>query len=180
MKKEKLKWYIASKEYINYLKVYDNKIENINYSSRLKPYLGIILFINNFNYYVPISSPKDKHYKMKEDIDFVKIVKKDRIIGILNLNNMIPISDIDISILDYKKIDNYREFDNEKEKMLYISFLNLELKLINNKIEKIKENAIKLYNEKLINPSSRISKRCCDFRLLEEKCELYEYIRHSS
>ena len=180
MKKEKLKWYIASKEYINYLKKYDNKIENIEYNNKLKPYIGIILFINNFNYYVPISSSKDKHYKMKEDIDFIKIVREDRIIGILNINNMIPISDTDIIILDYKKIDNYRKFDNEKEKRLYVSFLSLELKLINNKIEKIKENAIKLYNEKLIHPNSRISKRCCDFRLLEEKCKLYNSMNRSS
>ncbi len=180
MKKEKLKWYIADKKYINYLKTYDNKIENIDYSNRLKPYLGIILFINNFNYYVPISSPKNKHYKMKEDIDFIKITREDRIIGILNLNNMIPISDMDIRILDYKKIDNYRKFDNEKEKRLYIAFLSLELKLINNKFEKIKENAIKLYNEKLIRPNSKISKRCCDFKLLEEKCELYRQVKNSS
>ena len=173
MKKEKFKWYIANSKYVNYLRKYDNMVENINYVSKLKPYIGIILFINDFNYYVPISSPKNKHYKMKEDIDFIKIVKGDRIIGILNINNMIPISNIDIEILDYKKINNYRNFDSEKEKRLYISFLSCELRLINNKIEKIKESAMKLYNEKINNPNSKISKRCCDFKLLEEKCKLY-------
>lgn len=60
MKKEKLKWYIVDKEYVNYLKKYDNKVENITYNARLKPYIGIIISINKFNYYVPISSAKEK------------------------------------------------------------------------------------------------------------------------
>ena len=44
--KEKLKWYIADKDYISYLKQYDDKVENINYSAKLKPYIGIVVNIN--------------------------------------------------------------------------------------------------------------------------------------
>ena len=58
MKENKLKWYIADKDYISYLKQYDDKVENINYSAKLKPYIGIVVNINEFNYYVPISSAK--------------------------------------------------------------------------------------------------------------------------
>ena len=64
---DKLKWYVVNKEYVNYLKQYDDKVENIDYSSKLKPYIGIIININEFDYYVPISSAKLKHYKIKED-----------------------------------------------------------------------------------------------------------------
>ena len=74
----KLQWYIVNKKYINYLKTFDNKIENIDYQDNLKPYIGRIININSFNYYVPVSSPKEKHYKMKEGIDFIKIKKKNR------------------------------------------------------------------------------------------------------
>ena len=70
--KDKLKWYIVDKEYVSYLKQYDDKVENINYSTKLKPYIGIIININEFNYYVPISSAKPKHYKIKEGMDFIK------------------------------------------------------------------------------------------------------------
>ena len=139
MKENKLKWYIVNKEYINYLRGFDNKVENINYSERLKPYIGILITINTVNYYVPISSGKEKHYTMKENIDFIKIMNEDRVLGVLNLNNMIPIS--------------------------------------NENIDKIKSNAIKLYDEKIKNPNSKISKRCCDFKLLENKCR--EYIKRS-
>ena len=87
----KLKWYVVEKQYVSYLKKFDDKIENINYNERLKPYIGILITIDEINYYVPISSVKEKHYKMKEDIDFIKITQNDRILGVLNLNNMIPI-----------------------------------------------------------------------------------------
>lgn len=171
--KDKLKWYVVEKEYVSYLKKFDNKVANIEYNDRFKPYLGIIITINEMNYYVPISSVKEKHYKMNEDIDFIKINKDDRILGVLNLNNMIPIDNENVTILRYIEIEDYREFKNDKEKSLYISFLNTELRLINNKIKKIKDNAIKLYNEKINRPNSKISKRCCDFKFLEKKCKEY-------
>lgn len=171
--KDKLKWYVVEKEYVSYLKKFDNKVANIEYNDRFKPYLGIIITINEMNYYVPISSVKEKHYKMNEDIDFIKINKDDRILGVLNLNNMIPIDNENVTTLRYIEIEDYREFKNDKEKSLYISFLNTELRLINNKIKKIKDNAIKLYNEKINRPNSKISKRCCDFKFLEKKCKEY-------
>ena len=173
MKKNKLKWYIANKDYVNYLKDFDSKVENINYDKKLKPYIGILITINEFDYYVPISSAKEKHYKIKEGMDFIKIKQGDKIIGVLNLNNMIPIYENNAKKLKYKEIEQYRDFSSDKEKSLYISFLSLELKLINNKIERIKSNALKLYKEKINNPNSNISKRCCDFKILEEKSKLY-------
>ena len=111
----KLKCYVVDKEYVSYLKKFDDKVENINYTERLKPYIWILITINEINYYVPISSVKEKH--------------------------------------------------------LYISFLSFELGLINDKIDKIKSNAVELYNEKINRPNSKISKRCCDFKLLEENAE---------
>lgn len=174
MDKEKLRWYIVKKDYVNYLQKYDNKVENIDYKVKLKPYIGIIVKINDFNYYVPISSVKEKHYNMKEDMDFMKISKKGKILGVLNLNNMIPILDEDISILKYKDIEKYRNFNSEKDKKLYISLLNFELNLMNKKASKIRKFALKLYKEKQNNPNSRISKRCCDFKLLEKMCVLYK------
>lgn len=174
MKDNKLKWYIADKEYVNYLRKFDDKVENIDYSTKLKPYIGILITINDFNYYVPISSAKEKHYTIKEGMDFVKIMQDDKIIGVLNLNNMIPISDNNVKALKYKDIEEYREFVSDKEKKSYIAFLSFELDLINDKIEKIKKNAMKLYNEKINNPESNVSKRCCDFKLLEKVSANYK------
>lgn len=111
---------------------------------------------------------------MNEDRDFIKIMENDRILGVLNLNNMIPIDNKNVRLLKYKEIDEYRKFKDDRERNLYISLLSMELGLINDKIEKIRLNAIKLYNEKINKPNSKISKRCCNFKLLEEKCKKYK------
>lgn len=173
MKSSKLKWYVINKEYVNYLKCFDDKVENIDYNLNIKPYIGILLSLNKFNYYVPISSVKEKHYKMKDKIDFVKLIHKNKILGVLNLNNMIPVLEKDITYLRYEEIGQYRTFKNEKEKELYIALLSLELSIMNKKIEKIKGNAYKLYYEKVNNPMSKVSMRCCDFKVLEEKCKIW-------
>lgn len=57
--------------------------------------------------------------------------------------------------------------------MRYIALLSLELDLINKKINKIRKSALKSYNEKINNPNSNIAKRCCDFKMLEEKAKIY-------
>lgn len=164
-----LQWYIVNKKYVKYLKSFDNKIENIDYQNNLKPFIGIVLMINNFNYYVPVSSPKEKHYKMKDGIDFIKIKKEDRILGVLNLNNMIPILNQYVNVLKYNEIEKYRLFKTDREKNMYIALLNLELKIINSKYEEINRNAIKLYKEKIKNHNSKVSRRCCNFKFLETK-----------
>lgn len=41
MEEEKLRWYIVKKDYVNYLQKYDNKVANIDYKVKLKPYIGI-------------------------------------------------------------------------------------------------------------------------------------------
>lgn len=166
---KQLHWYIVNKKYVKYLKAFDNKIENIDYQNNLKPFIGIIININNFNYYVPISSSKKKHYRMKEGIDFIKIKQENRILGVLNLNNMIPILDKYVQLLKYKEIEQYRLFKTEKEKRMYIALLNTELKIVNSKFEEIRKKAIKLYEEKINNPNSRVSKRCYNFKFLETK-----------
>lgn len=173
MKGNKLKWYIVDREYVNYLKEFENKVEHIDYNKKLKPYIGILINIQDFNYYVPISSVKEKHYKMSEGMDFIKIAQGDKIIAVLNLNNMIPISANNVQDLKYEEIEKYRDFESEMDKKHYIAFLNFELGLINDKKEKITKSALKLYNEKINNPTSKLSKRCCDFKLLEKKCIEY-------
>ena len=52
-----LKFYEVDMEYIKYLKENgDDKIPNIEYSKHKKFFCGIVLTINNFNYFAPVSS----------------------------------------------------------------------------------------------------------------------------
>lgn len=166
---DKLKWYIVNKKYVSYLKKYDSLIEDIDYKNGIKPYIGIVIDVNGTKYYVPISSPKEKHYKMKERMDFIKIQYKGKILGVLNLNNMIPVIDVAVKPLIYSELERYRKFSSDKEKMQYISLLSIELNIINSNSEKIRKNALKVYKEKINNPNSNIALRSCNFKILEEK-----------
>ncbi|UTD13938.1 type III toxin-antitoxin system ToxN/AbiQ family toxin [Treponema denticola] len=48
--------------------------------------MGIILEINGFKYFAPLSSFKPKHKRLCETIDFIKV----GIYAVINLNNMFP------------------------------------------------------------------------------------------
>lgn len=52
-----------------------------------RKYIGIVLEINGLSYFAPLSSFKQKHKKMKEGVDFIKI----RDYAVININNMIPV-----------------------------------------------------------------------------------------
>lgn len=171
-----MKWYVVDKDFVNYLNSIDNKVEKIDYGlNKLKPYFGIVLNINEKTYYLPVSSAKAKHINMKNSKDFLKICDKKtgNLIAVLNINNMIPIPLCYVKKLDYQQIEQYRTFESELEKSRYIDLLHKELEIINSMSEKIKGNAIDLYNHCKKFPNDRLSIRCCNFMLLEENCEMY-------
>ncbi len=83
-------------------------------------------------------------------------------LGVINFNNMIPVNDESIIFVD---------FENDKYSKLLIE----QLYWLNRHVQKIYKMSQKLYfgylNNKL-NVSLR--DRCCNFKLLEEKCLEYK------
>ena len=171
-----MRWYIADKNFVNYLHSIDNKVENIEYRNKLKPYFGIVLEISGVNYYMPVSSPKEKHKRMKNSRDFQKLNDKDtgELVAVLNINNMIPIPLQYITQLSYDEVGIYRNFDSELTKTQYIDLLRKELDIINSLAKTIKNNAIYLYNHYKQFPNDKLSSRCCNFLLLETMTQEYE------
>lgn len=84
-------------------------------------------------------------------------------LGIVNINNMIPtpiecISEVLPKVKDEKYktlIENQTTYINNHKKQLYTKV----------------ENFRKLYDKKHL--PENVMKRCCDFKLLEEKCKEY-------
>lgn len=97
-------WYIVDKKYVSYLRKFDYKVGHVEYGDKLKLHIGILIEIDGIKYYVPVSSPKEKHNKMSNGLDFHKVVD-DKVIA---------------------------------------------------------------------NPESILAKRCCNFKLLEEKSKEYD------
>ena len=99
-----IQFYEINPNYIDYLLPYAPHLFHNKKSSQAneRKYIGIVLTVNNFEFFVPLSSFKEKHVKMQESIDFIKIKKY----AVLNLNNMIPVPENMRTYIDINKIKN--------------------------------------------------------------------------
>lgn len=157
-------------EYCNYLRKYDFRVSFNAGEKELRPFVGILFEINDCKYFAPLSSPKPKHLKMKNQIDFYKIDSGK--LGAINFNNMIPIPEDEYEIINVN-VPNL--ITNERN---YQELLKDQLRWINRDSFELKQKAKKLYLKRMDNKlSENIAKRCCDFRLLEEKCKEYEKLK---
>ena len=148
-------------EYIDYLRQFDQRV--CYNKGQTRPYIGILFTIKNLKYYAPLSSPKPKHLKMKDLIDVIRIDSGK--LGIINLNNMIPVKRD--SIINF----NIMEEINEQYRQLLIK----QVLYFKDNEERILNRALTLYNSYMKNTLSQATKeRCCDFKLLEEKAKLYQ------
>lgn len=121
-------WYVVDKDYIRYLIQFDSRVGYVEYGEKLKLHVGVLLTVNSYHYYVPISSAKPKHQRMSNSLDFHKLQDADTgyLYAVLNLNNMIPVPDSCITQLKYNQVGQFRSFRNEKEKNDYIYLLQKE------------------------------------------------------
>ena len=164
----KKNFYLAriDSKYCDYLRNYDDKIPYNNDNKKLRPFVGILFEVSRCKYFAPLSSPKPKHTKMKDTIDFIRI--KEGILGAINLNNMFPVTDEVISKLD---LDSEEFIKNFKK---YNYLLKLQLHWLNRHSIQVTTQAKALYFDFTNNNlPENIKSRCCNFILLEEKCKEY-------
>lgn len=153
-------------KYCDYLRKFDDKVVYNMANKSNRPFIGILFNIGDIEYFAPLSSPKPKHLKMKNKIDFFKI--KNGELGAVNFNNMIPVTKENYTVL------NLNENTGKIEKDKYLKLLLEQLKWLNENIYQVSENSFKLYN--LYNDNKLpevIRKRCCNFKMLESKCIEY-------
>ena len=151
-------------KYCDYLRKYDYRVSYNADEKILRPFVGVLFEIENMKYFAPLSSPKQKHLTMRNNIDFHKL--QEGKLGAINFNNMIPVPDGEYSVIDtHSESLTYQE---EKYKIL----LQNQLRWLNRDGRMLRNIAYSLY-EKRINGtlSNRIQRRCCDFYLLEKKCK---------
>ena len=171
-----MKLYEITDEYINYLRKFDNKVYDNKEENRkvMRKYLGIVLNINQLNYYIPMSSPKKSDYKdnyiRKSVIPIIRIISNEEVDnipvlkGTLRISNMIPVPDSELILYEPK---------NEKNKN-YKILIEKELEFIGKNEELIKKYANILYKQKINNYDVSYIKNVVDFKLLEEKCIEYK------
>lgn len=156
----------VNSDYCDYLRKFDNKVAYNKHEKELRPFIGILFKIENCEYFAPLASPKEKHIKMKNKIDFLKI--KGGELGAVNFNNMIPVKEHNYYLVDL----NRTNLSISEQK--YQQLLKQQLQWLNEHYNQLKNKSFKLYQ--LYNSGrlpENIKERCCNFKLLEEKCLEY-------
>lgn len=91
--------------------------------------------------------------------------------GVININNMIPVNkneytEYDLSLKNTSNIDRARKI-----------LLRKQLRWLNGNQIKIITKCKRLYRLKIKNElPENVSDRCCDYKLLEEKCKEYSKV----
>src|SRR5690606_17639356 len=98
-----------------------------------RKYIGIVIEIDDCNYFAPLSSPKSKHKKMKNDKDFLKI--NGGKYGAINFNNMIPVHEE--ALIEY-------DINNDPD-VKYQNILKAQARFIRKNKDNIRKIARNLY-----------------------------------
>ena len=153
-------------DYCNYLCKFDNRVPfNFN-EKELRPFVGVLFKVDKCMYFAPLSSPKPKHLKLKDKLDFLRIDSGK--LGAINFNNMLPVTRNNIIKLDLNK-DSLTETEQK-----YTKLLKEQIYWLNRNNKKLYGRSKKLYDKYVDGTLDyNISIRCCNFKLLEEKCNEY-------
>ena len=163
---KRLKLVIIDKNYCDYLRKYDNKVPYNFDKKQNRPFVGVLFSIGQIKYFAPLASPKPKHLIVKDTIDFLKI--DGGTLGAINFNNMIPVTSKNVTLLDIKKQD-----------IKYQKLLSSQLYWLNRNIDLIYMHSKFLYDSYINKTVPKyITKRCCNFKLLEEKCIEYNTVKN--
>ena len=106
--------------------------------------------------------------RMRDKIDFKKIVHHGKLIGVLNFNLMIPVEDTLIQKID-TKIRKHDNADTKKKKELLIK----ELEWCNEHARDLKNTANVLYAKYVSGEKFSAREQCLDFKRMESECKRF-------
>ena len=154
--------YEVKKDYLEYLSRYDNNVRR----KSDRRYTGILISDKDVDYCIPLTCQvKERNKKLT-----VNIKDKEKTIAQLTINNMIPVKENAINMVD---------ISNDKDK----NYLNKEVAFLRkeNNMESLLKKA-QYIQEVLFNPQSYdynfFRKLCSKIELLEAKCVEYERVRN--
>ena len=165
----KLDFYTADLNYINFIKNAEiekrgfSRVPNMDYGDNRKTKFlcGIVLTINNTDYYVPVTS-----YKQQKPDNFLIKADNGQVVSSLRFNYMFPIP---------KKLISLRIISDEPDRA-YRSLLAQERKYCIKNQDVIQKLAQRTYKRVLLGKDKGLVANSCDFLLLEEKCKQYANI----
>ena len=173
---KRLRLYTIDADYLKYLFSVDKRVmywKSDTYKSDRK-YIGIVLRINDFDYFAPLSSPKSTDYFYKKGVKHIKkniipiirlVTDKGQLLGKIKLCNMIPVKSEQLTLYDVNS-----EIDKK-----YQSLIFKEMICIRKSKDEIRKNALVLYNQKAKGYENvSYLDYTLNFKALEDACLIYE------
>lgn len=163
---DKLKFYNVPNEYVEYLQQKEilsrgfSRVPNLEYSSghNRKFVCGIVLKINDLNYFAPVTS-----YKKQKPDNFLIRDKRNNVVSSLRFNYMFPVP------LELATVKNFKKESNIK----YRNLLEIELKYCRSNELEILRLAKRTYNRVMIGKNPGLIHNSCNFKLLEQASQNY-------
>lgn len=186
---EKLNLYYIDMKYVRNLSHVDDHVMSVSpqRQKQSRPFVGIVVMLNGRNYCIPLSSPKSKFEKMKSQLDLFKILDNrhknsngaPKLLGVLNINNMIP---VDKAVI--KEVDLRVSPKDDRETQRYKELMQMQIKFCRQNADVIFSHARKVYDLVMLTPEKNrnLTRRCLNFVALESvlekylaKSEVYDY-----
>lgn len=164
---KELLFYTIDNNYIKYLSKFEKHISyNKDEIGHSRPYLGIILKIEEYEYFVPLYSYKEHYQKYKNNPSFFFVYdRKKKPLAIIKFSAMIPV----LKNINVINLLNYNEQDEK-----YKSLIAAEYRYINSNKEEIYKRANKMYIAVVKHKNNFLKTIACNFKLLEKKCLEYK------
>lgn len=172
MEQPRLNLYRVDIKYIRNLTHADEHVMSVSPQIKKsnRPFIGVIVICDDKQYCVPLSSPKNKHKSMKNDVDFMKIFDGEKLIAVLNFNEMIPVRPDVIQPFNMRLSPS----DDEKTRH-YKKMTSKQLSFCQKNQDTIVRKANRLYTMIISGKGSYdLRKRCCDFAKLESVLSRYK------
>lgn len=157
---DKLRIYRVEEPYIRFLKSRDSRVQDNK--GRRRPYVGVVLYVGSYKYFVPMESPKPNHAKIRSGRHILKL--DEGRLGLLGFNNMIPVPDA--ALIEF-------DIDQEPDKK-YAELLRRQAAYINRNKATVLGHASSTYFHVVNKKNDFLRKICCDFVKLEKACDHYD------
>ena len=159
-------FYRIDEEYNNFLQKYEKekrgvtKVPNLRYSKRDKFSFGVVLKVNDMDYYVSVSS-----FTKKQEANILIRILGDRqeVKGSLRFNYMIPVPPECTERIIIKEIEDEK----------YRTLVAKEYQFCIENEEKIRKKASRIYDMVTKNQKQILTDNSCAFLILEEACRTY-------
>lgn len=143
---------------MDFLRQFDSQVPSLNYNTHDKFFCGIVLRIENINYYAPIS-----HDTSKLQTSIV-IKDKDRALSSIKFSFMVPAPNDVITRINFKEI--------AKMDQKYADLLQAEYAFCSKNAEKIYKKAESVYRIGC-NEKHALFHICCKYKILEQHMNEY-------